>query len=119
KFEMTEANAVEVALGTRADAVRRDVIIGGDGDDVISGGPGEDWIFGGNGNDVLTGGMDRNAGDLIFGGAGDDTFQIIPDALPLLNNSTETFIPTYNDFFDGGAGNDRVLFLGGDTGAAF
>ena len=118
KFELAEATATEVPLGTRVDAKRRDVIIGGEGDDVLSGGPGEDWIFGGNGNDVLSGGADRNASDLLFGGNGDDTFQIVPDALPLLNNSTETFIPTYNDFFDGGAGNDRVLFLGGDTGAA-
>src|SRR5205085_10044749 len=115
KFELVGTDVEEVKLGTRIDAKRRDVVLGGEGDDVLSGGPGEDWIFGGNGNDVLTGGLDRNAGDLLFGGNGDDTFQIIPDGLPLLNNSTETFIPTYNDYFDGGAGSDRVLFLGGDT----
>ena len=82
-----------------------------------------DWIFGNEGFDVLTGGADRNASDLLFGGPGDDTFQIIPDALPLLGNqpntvfdpATETFIPTYSEQLDGGEGNDRVLFLGGDT----
>jgi len=118
KFQLSQPDVQEVQLGTRSDAKRRDVIIGGTGDDVLSGGPGEDWIFGNDGNDVLTGGMDRNASDLLFGGAGDDTFQILTDGLPFLNNSTDTFIPTYNDYFYGGDGTDRVLFLGGDTGAA-
>lgn len=94
---------------------RRDVIIGGDGNDVLKGGFGEDWIFGGAGNDVLTGGDDHQASDLLFGQDGDDIFQVIPDQLPFLTGSDQTFIPTYNDQFVGGAGNDEVLFLGGDT----
>ena len=102
--------------------VRRDVILGGTGNDILSGGSGEDWIFGQAGNDVLSGGKDRNASDLLFGGSGNDTFQIIPDALPLLANqpntvfdpATKTFIPTYSDLYVGGSGEDRVLFLGGD-----
>jgi ELWxxDGT repeat protein len=94
--------------------LRRDVILGGDGNDVLSGGSGEDWIFGGAGNDVLTGGLDNQASDLLFGQAGDDTFQIIPDSLPLIPGTDRTSIPTLSDRFDGGAGDDRVLFLGGD-----
>ena len=110
-------------LGLRVDAVRRDVIVGGTGNDVLRGGAGEDFIFGGEGADVITGGADRNASDIVFGGPGDDTFQIIPDALPLLGNQdnslfdpgTATFLPTFNDQLRGGDGDDRVLFLGGDV----
>ena len=101
-------------LSTRTETVRRDVILGGAGNDVLQGGAGEDWIFGQAGNDVLTGGYDRQAEDLLLGGEGDDTFQLLPDGLPLIKGSTETFIPTFNDRFDGGEGDDRVLFQGGD-----
>ncbi|MEZ6089231.1 MAG: calcium-binding protein [Pirellulaceae bacterium] len=112
-----------IDMSLRKDFTRRDVIIGGTGDDILRGGAGEDWIFGNAGNDVITGGYDRQASDLLFGGDGDDTFQIIPDALPLLGNqtntqfdpATKTFIPTFSEQMIGGAGTDRILFLGGDT----
>ena len=112
--------AIEMSL--REDFGRRDVLLGGLGDDILQGGAGEDWVFGNEGNDVLIGGNDRQASDLMFGGPGDDTFQLIPDALPLLGSqpstnfdpATETFIPTFSDQFIGGDGEDRVLFLGGD-----
>ncbi|MFT7639152.1 MAG: ELWxxDGT repeat protein, partial [Pirellulaceae bacterium] len=115
-----EFKSVDFSL--RTDNERRDVILGGEGNDILRGGAGEDWVFGGAGNDVLTGGSDRGARDLLFGGSGDDTFQIIPDALPLLTNQpdtnfdpgTSTYIPTFSDQLRGGSGNDRVLFLGGD-----
>ncbi|XZE56469.1 PKD domain-containing protein [Planctomycetaceae bacterium SH139] len=111
-----------VDLGTRSDAVRRDIILGGRGDDVLMGGPGEDWILGGDGNDVISGGLDRGAPDLLIGGAGDDTFQIIPDHLRLLGNqpntvfdpASKTYLPTMNDEIDGGSGNDRMLYVGGN-----
>jgi Ca2+-binding RTX toxin-like protein len=105
---------LEEGVNGAAPEDRRDIILGGLGNDVLAGGPGEDWILGGEGNDVLAGGLDRQAPDLLFGEGGDDTFQIIPDDLPLLKNSTETFVPTFADTFDGGPDNDRVLFLGGD-----
>ena len=92
--------------------LRRDVILGGAGNDVLSGGSGEEWIFGGTGNDVLAGGADRQASDLLFGQDGDDIFQVIPDRLPLIKGTARTLIPTLSDRFDGGAGNDEVLFLG-------
>src|SRR5690606_9799259 len=103
-----------VNFATRADVKRRDIILGGAGNDVLQGGAGEDWIFGGAGNDVLSGGYDRMAEDLLFGGDGDDTFQLLPDQLPYIKGTTQTYSPTLTDRFDGGAGNDRVLFLGGD-----
>ena len=99
---------------SRTNVVRRDVILGGAGHDVLQGGAGEDWIFGQAGNDVLTGGYDRQAEDLLFGGDGDDTFQIFTDGLPFIKGTTDTYIPTLTDRFDGGTGDDRVLFLGGD-----
>lgn len=100
--------------GVRSDSIRRDVILGGVGKDVLSGGPSEDFIFGGAGNDGLSGGLDRQAGDLLFGEAGADTFQLIPDRLSLLNGTDETALLTLVDEYYGGAGDDRVLFLGGD-----
>ncbi len=117
------ASMPKIALGIRTDVTeRRDIILGGTGDDILRGGAGEDWIIGGNGNDVLIGGDDRGASDLLIGGNGNDTFQIIPDLLPLLGNqsntqfdpATRTYIPTFSDQFLGGAGTDRVLYLGGD-----
>jgi Ca2+-binding RTX toxin-like protein len=114
RLDLGTGAPARIDLVTRANEVRRDVILGGPGDDVLAGGAGEDWVFGGPGNDVLSGGADRQASDLLFGNEGDDSFQIIPDALPRLKNSDQTFIPTFNDQFLGGAGEDRVLFLGGD-----
>lgn len=107
-------NPVTTNVSNQTVILRRDIILGGAGDDVLSGGSGEDWVLGGDGNDVLTGGLDRQASDLLFGEAGDDTFQIIPDALPLIPGTDRTLVPTLTDSFDGGTGNDRVLFLGGD-----
>ena len=106
--------ARQTDLAANQNFVRRDVIIGGTGNDALQGGPGEDWIFGGEGNDVISGGYDRQASDLLFGGAGDDSFQILPDDLPFLAGTTTPYIPTLTDRMDGGAGNDRVLFQGGD-----
>ncbi len=116
------ANMPKIDLALRSDMIRRDVILGNTGDDVLRGGAGEDWIFGNAGNDVLVGGQDRGASDLLFGGSGNDTFQVITDALPLLGNqpntefdpATQTTLTTLSDQFIGGDDTDRVLFLGGD-----
>ena len=105
--------------------VRKDVLIGGDGNDILQGGSGEDWIFGGRGNDTLSGGFDRQAGDLLWGEEGDDIFQVVTDRLPQTKAAQRrvgeaanaTFIPTYTDRFDGGTGVDQVLYLGGDLDA--
>ncbi len=91
------AGPATLDLGARSDFVRRDVLLGGEGSDVLFGGPGEDWIFGGPGNDVLSGGPDRQASDLVFGGEGDDLLQLVPDALPYLTGTEQTFIPTQSD----------------------
>jgi len=93
---------------------RRDIILGGDGNDRLQGGTSEDWIFGQDGNDVLTGGTDLQAGDLLFGGAGDDIFQIVPDRLPVVPATGRRGDPALADMFIGGEGVDQVLYLGGD-----
>ncbi len=113
-FEFAGVSASAVSMAARNDLVRRDIGLGGAGNDRISGGDSEDWILGGDGDDVLEGGTDRLASDLLFGEDGDDTFQLIPDRLPFLQGTTETYIPTLVDRFDGGDGDDRVMFLGGD-----
>src|SRR5207302_476957 len=51
---------------------------------------------------------------LLFGGRGDDRFQIMPDRLPVLPRTNQTLTTTLSDRFDGGDGNDEVVFLGGD-----
>ncbi|MDV6031963.1 MAG: calcium-binding protein [Phycisphaera sp. RhM] len=116
-------NAIpSVDLGVRREAVRRDLTLGGPGDDKLLGGPGKDWILGGAGNDVISGGLDRMASDLLLGGPGDDTFQIIPDELPRKGNEPDSLFdpvtgryrPTANDIIDGGGGTDRMLYVGGD-----
>ncbi|MEX0330765.1 MAG: LEPR-XLL domain-containing protein, partial [Puniceicoccaceae bacterium] len=115
------SGATIVDLSSEIEILRRDVLLGGIGNDVLIGGPYEEWIFGGEGNDVLAGGYDKQASDLLWGGPGDDIFQILPDGLPLLNDEGrgltgdgETFVPTLVDRLDGGEGEDQVLFLGGD-----
>ena len=113
-IRIDNVDPVVESFTTRTDVVRRDVILGGPGNDILIGGAGEDWILGEEGNDVLSGGYDRQAEDLLIGGTGDDTFQILPDLLPFLKGTTETYIPTVVDVLQGGEGDDRVLFLGGD-----
>ena len=113
-INLTGNATVAYNLGTRFDVnQRRDVLIGGEGNDRLQGGPSEDWIFGGAGNDVLTGGLDKQAEDLLFGGPGDDLFQIVPDKLALTPTG-QTVPTTQADRFDGGAGFDQVIFVGGD-----
>ena len=113
RIDLSVDGTTIVPLGTRADVVRRDVIVGGPGHDVLIGGPGEDWVIGGPGNDVLSGGRDRGASDILIGGDGDDLFQIFVDDLPADANGNSLLL-TLADELDGGAGYDRVLFLGGD-----
>ncbi len=118
-----EINTIDFSAAQTPAYDRRDVLLGGDGNDTITGGPGTDWIFGGDGNDVLSAGSGQHQGDLIWGGAGDDIFQIVPTSLPAtlatqgdLNPlAVDYYLPTYSDEFNGGTGDDEVLFLGGDT----
>ena len=42
-FQIGEDPATAVDLAARADALRRDIILGGPGNDILSGGPSEDW----------------------------------------------------------------------------
>ncbi|MHC4696222.1 MAG: calcium-binding protein, partial [Planctomycetota bacterium] len=114
-----------VKLYGRETLDRRDVILGGTGNDRLQGGTGEDWVLAGDGNDVLTGGLDHQASDLLFGGAGDDIFQLMPDRQPEIPATGRFGDPRFRedvksgdaalaDILDGGAGDDQVLYLGGD-----
>jgi Ca2+-binding RTX toxin-like protein len=90
---------------------RGDVLMGGIDNDRLFGGPGADWIFGGDGDDVMFGGVDAgvSAGEsiqqsnLLHGGNGNDTFQVVPSVSSLSSNS---------DFLDGADGFDTVTYWG-------
>lgn len=72
-----------------------DTVWGGEGDDTALGGAGDDWLDGGAGNDTLNAGkgtdflnggegddlMRLTAGSIATGGAGADTFTLLPDTL--------------------------------------
>jgi hypothetical protein len=116
------AGQKQISLASLTTINRRDVILGGEGDDVLQGGPGEDWIFGGDGKDVISGGFDRQAPDLMWGEDGNDTFQILTDRLMSTLAALarvgaagqDTIRSTTTDQFDGGDGTDTVFFMGGD-----
>ena len=93
---------------------RRDVLIGGIGNDRLQGGLGEEWLFGGEDNDVLVGGYDGQASDLMFGGNGDDIFQIWTDKLAVDPLTGAQFDDGSADLYVGGNGQDQVLYQGGD-----
>ena len=76
-----------------------DALTGTEQDDLLIGALGVDVLLGNNGNDVLIGGTeDFNPlnRDRAFGGVGEDVFVWAPG--------------DGNDFFDGGVGNDVVMF---------
>ena len=70
RFALDLSDAKKINLTGRSQFRKKDVLIGGDGNDRLLGGSSEDWIFGGAGNDVLAGGADGQASDLLFGGQG-------------------------------------------------
>lgn len=77
-----------------------DLLYGAGGNDTILGGAGRDGLYGSGGNDFLDGGTGSDlifsvAGDLIFGGAGDDTISV---------GERSGF-----DYFGGGDGYDRII----------
>ncbi|PID40938.1 MAG: hypothetical protein CR984_00630 [Proteobacteria bacterium] len=70
---------------------------GGSGDDALTGGEGDDILYGGSGNDVLLGGR-GDGNDRLYGGSGDDR----------LYGGGGLYRGGGIDFFDGGAGFDRL-----------
>ncbi|MEM9645555.1 MAG: hypothetical protein AAF989_11240, partial [Planctomycetota bacterium] len=105
-------NAIDLGTAAVDDFLRRDVIVGGPGNDVLQGGPSEDWVIGGAGDDVLTGGFDNGASDIIIGEAGNDLLQVVLDSPPK-DAIGNTFNLTLADQLEGGDGYDRVLIQGG------
>ncbi|WP_226550066.1 Hint domain-containing protein [Celeribacter naphthalenivorans] len=86
-----------------------DTILGGAGDDYIEGGSGADTIYGGDGNDTIfygSGNAETGEGDTVYGGDGDDLI----DDVDLAN------VNDFDDYLDGGAGNDTIYGgAGNDT----
>jgi Ca2+-binding RTX toxin-like protein len=95
-----------------------DFVDAGDGDDQVSGGGGDDEILGGLGADSLTGGAGK---DRVFGGSEDDW--IFGDGYLVEDDKQNTWWTdfsirmqvdfsgeksTYNDYLDGGDGNDWI-----------
>ncbi|MEO7220836.1 MAG: calcium-binding protein [Devosia sp.] len=101
-----------------------DVLIGNDGDDTLDGGDKRDTLKGGDGDDTLNGGdgndtltdraisenaqagvvIDHKGGNLIDGGAGDDTIDGVGRLLGGADNDRITGLGV----LDGGTGDDRL-----------
>jgi Ca2+-binding RTX toxin-like protein len=100
-FKVTDAdprnNVRDMAVGRPVSNL--DVLLGGEGNDDLRGGNGADWILGGNGNDTLRGGVDLQATDLIFGGAGDDSILVTLSDLPTVATRATYVV---GDVFNGG-----------------
>ena len=98
-------NGQQILAGAGNDMVRahggNDVAKGGAGDDILSMSTGDDRAFGGNGDDTLIGAA---GDDFLYGEDGDDLL-----AFGLGGTGA--------DLLDGGAGNDRFLVYGSETGA--
>lgn len=73
-------------------------LYGDSGKDLLAGGNGSDQLYGGGGDDILDGGA---GWDSIFGGDGDDVMQ---------GGGSGAVV----DYFTGGAGADRFVFLSAD-----
>jgi Ca2+-binding RTX toxin-like protein len=102
-----------------ADAGRRLVIDGEDGNDLIFGGDRNDDIRGGDGNDILDGGTGN---DFIDGGAGEDIISVTLEGGTVTQAGTPVELSGEYDFgdsavaaarafdiVDGGAGNDIAI----------
>ncbi len=108
-----------------------DEILGGDGNDTLKGGDGSDLLDGGAGNDRLEGGKDD---DILIGGAGNDVLYGNGGSDVLLGGDGNDVLygsdkggghfptwfwwlcrpATFEDFLDGGAGNDKLYAAGGN-----
>ena len=114
-----------------------DRIQGGDGDDTIDGGDGVDTIFGQDGNDTLSGGAGNDfffgsdGGDSFDGGADFDTVSYLASSSGIITDlggtgsggdatgdsyvNIERLLATnFDDFVQGGAGNETLQGLGGN-----
>ena len=122
-FNESNRHAVEqivFADGTRwdAQAIKSQVLLGGDGDDALHGFNGrDDSILGGAGNDRLTGlggndTLDAGSGDdILEGGAGDDVLLGGDGRDVLFGDDGDDLLhgAAGDDVLYGGAGNDKLL----------
>ena len=87
------ADIVTGATGTVTGTSVKDTLVAGPGGVVLNGGDGADLLVGGTGNDRLDGGTGTGAGsgngafaDLMWGGAGDDTYVVNESADVVVEN---------------------------------
>jgi VCBS repeat-containing protein len=101
-----------------------DVMNGGKDNDVMDGGAGNDWMVGGKGEDTVLGGA---GDDVIFGdegGSGSGWMSGSGSGSGIKAGSGSGFgsgsgSGGFNDYLDGGAGNDIVIAGGGDDTAFY
>ena len=119
----TGKGADVILAGAGNDAVKsgdgNDTVYGGDGNDSIDTGKGNDFADGGAGNDIIAGGAGN---DRLFGGTGDDLLlgdgsigsgggsggQALWGSGAGSGGGSGGDKITFNDYLDGGAGNDKL-----------
>lgn len=93
-------------------SVRQDIIIGTDSNDQIRGSGGDTTFYGP---------YDPQYNDIMFGGAGDDTFTMDGADKAYGGDGADTFLVSSLDdgaVINGGAGNDTIVTSGGDISSA-
>jgi len=111
--------------------IGNDNINGGDGNDTLMGGIGKDFIFGGDGDDIIKGGLpgadadENSVGDILNGGAGNDTFEFVrgigkenaegaEEGTVIFNEFESGAIDQITDFDAEGADRIRIFGVGDD-----
>ena len=91
---------------------------GDDGNDIIRGYGGDDDLYGGNGDDVISGGDGEIGNDDIYGDAGDDKLYADAgdDKLYGGDGIDTLYLGIGNNYADGGAGTDSLVYIYSQTG---
>ncbi|WP_267874090.1 DUF4214 domain-containing protein [Massilia soli] len=111
--------------GDEPDDAAGDKLYGGDGDDSLYGNAGRDALFGGSGDDRIFGGTGNDelrgdaGNDLLDGGDGDDFLRDEHGASDMRGGDGDDVLqalaPSVGNRLDGGAGNDKIWAIKGDT----
>ncbi len=107
----SDVNAVLIDGSARTESLdltgssENDIIYGGSGDDVLAGGPGDDRIVGGEGADTIYGGdgddtiVGFTTGDMVDGGAGDNTLELTGSFGPVADEDLENVQTITAEFY--------------------